>query len=773
VTATAGTGDPRIDGLIDLARRSPAAYERRVVMLAILGYAYLVAALLVIVALMAGLGVFLFGWQQAGHPVGLFAGVWIALITLGFAVLNAFTFTAPAPKGIPLHREDAPELFALIEDLRAGLAAPSVDEVLLTWGADAACQQRVRFGPFGPTRRSVLVGLPALLAITAEELRAILAHELGHFSTSSGRAGAWVYGVRETWSRLVVDLHERRSLTKGVFTALFGWYMSYFGRYSFVLARQQEASADRAAAALSGGVVLADALVRLTILRQALSRQTGLAFGMASLSGLAPVAQARAFIRGALDPRQSQRDLMAAIAAEEELADVHPPLRTRLVALGVEPRAPAPAAKPAADRYLAARLDEFSARVDELWEHESPAATTLRDIAKGLRQQVVTATDELTRLEKIANTDATDDDLRRRAEVTEWLRGSLAALPVYETLAQRENPAGLAGAGRIHLATGDAAGLELIDRAVALDRSIGAAVANDARDFLVAEGRTEEAAHYEELIEERATEQMAVHTARAALSVDDEIVAHDLGPELVAKVAAIFPRVTCVSRAQLVKKIVRDRPEVRAYFLAVTYETGWFIRTDQKDQQIMTSRIQEAVEAIAPDLSIVPVNAYAGRKKLLDLEGSLVYARPPQSLPREILPRWGARGQTIVTVLAFLYTLMYAYFVANLKAGLNVIAAPLVLLPLVVIVFALLWARGVDSASRRTAALGAVGALIGMVIGAFVTEGEWTLALVPLAALGLLRPPADAPRTRAALIVGAAVLGGLALRLIAHIVLVG
>ena len=68
MTANAGTGDPKIAGLLELARRDPSGYERRVVLLAVLGYAYLVGALLLIVGLMAGLGAFLYGWAQAGHP---------------------------------------------------------------------------------------------------------------------------------------------------------------------------------------------------------------------------------------------------------------------------------------------------------------------------------------------------------------------------------------------------------------------------------------------------------------------------------------------------------------------------------------------------------------------------------------------------------------------------------------------------------------------------------------------------------------------------------
>src|SRR5207249_12065403 len=107
------------------------------------------------------------------------------------------------PKGVLLDRVDSPELISLIEELRLQLHSAAIDEVLLTWEPGAACQQRVRFGPFGPTRRYLLLGLPALIAATPVELRAILAHEIGHLSTTNGRATAWVNGVRETWLRLL------------------------------------------------------------------------------------------------------------------------------------------------------------------------------------------------------------------------------------------------------------------------------------------------------------------------------------------------------------------------------------------------------------------------------------------------------------------------------------------------------------------------------------------------------------------------------------------
>ena len=765
--------DAKLDRLLAFARAHPAAYERRVLLFALLGYAYLVGILLLIVALMVGLALFLYGWAQAGALAALFTGVWIALITLGFTVLNAFTFTAPAPKGVLLDRVDSPELISLIEELRLQLHTAAIDEVLLTWEPGAACQQRVRFGPFGPTRRYLLLGLPALIAATPVELRAILAHEIGHLSTTNGRATAWVNGVRETWLRLLLALHEKRSLTTGLFARIFGWYMSPFQRYSFALARQQETSADQAAAEICGAPNLADALVRLAMLGRAIGRDVGLTVGMASFEGLAPAARTRELMRSQQDLAVSRRDLNAVLADDLDMDDAHPPLGARLASLGTEPRVPAPATTTAAGLYLGRRLDELCARVDELWRAESPLAKLVANSGTTIRQEIATATEELARLETSAIAQSNIEDLRRRAKLTEWLRGANAALPIYDALAARDDPAGLAGAGRIRLATGDSSGLDLIDRAIALDRSTGALAASEARDFLVAEGRTEDAAKYGEILREEGAEAAATYAVRAQIRSDDEIAAHDLAPDVVAAIAETLSRVKPVARAYLVRKVIPESPGPGPLFLALVYRTSWFIGTDQADANTLTARISEAITHLVPDVTVVVANGWAGTRKVEELAGAIVYRAAPTSWSRSVLPIWGRRAQTLVLVLAVPYVLMYGYLVMNLEPQLNKVAAPIVMAPLVVILVLLYWGRRADDARRRIAALAGVAGLIGMLTGAFITEGEWTFALIPLLALGLFRPPANAPRVRAALIVGVALLSGLGLRLFAHVVLVG
>src|SRR6266849_9151909 len=114
--ATEGSSDAELARLTAFATSRPGAYERRVLLLAVLGYAYLIAAVVLILGLALAFALFLFWWRGEGHPVGLFAGVWLGLGTVLLAILQAFTITPPAPVGLRVARSDAPLLFDLIDE---------------------------------------------------------------------------------------------------------------------------------------------------------------------------------------------------------------------------------------------------------------------------------------------------------------------------------------------------------------------------------------------------------------------------------------------------------------------------------------------------------------------------------------------------------------------------------------------------------------------------------------------------------------------------------
>ena len=86
----------------------------------------------------------------------------------------------PAPAGRRVRREDAPELFAMIDEVIAASRAPRPHNVLLNWDFKCRVQQRPRFGWPGWTRDFLVLGVPLMAALTPEQFKAVLAHEFGH-----------------------------------------------------------------------------------------------------------------------------------------------------------------------------------------------------------------------------------------------------------------------------------------------------------------------------------------------------------------------------------------------------------------------------------------------------------------------------------------------------------------------------------------------------------------------------------------------------------------
>ncbi|HJW50042.1 MAG TPA: M48 family metalloprotease, partial [Candidatus Limnocylindria bacterium] len=593
--------DPEYQRLIAFAAARPREYERSVVLRALLGYAYLIAALLAVVGMAIGLGLFLIWWGSLGHPTGFFAFLWMALGGLALSIAHAFTITPPDPKGTSLVRQDAPDLFRLIDELVANARATDVNEVLLVDEMDAACVQVRRFGLVGPTRRYLLIGVTALLATTPDEFRAILAHEIGHLSTQHGRTHAWAYGVRETWLRFFASLHERRSLLAGLFERLISGYLTEFFRYSFVLARQQEIEADRFGGALCGAGTMGDALVRLATAARVMARSADVDVGIVALHDLGPAARARILLASELAASQRDRDLSAVLAEPAGFGDPHPALAERLRVLGVAGRVLEMAAPSAAERYLGARAAELLARVDEARR----AVVRESDIGSAPTDDLAALKSELAKLETAVLDEMSTDQLRGRAQLTDVLHGSKAAFHDYSALAARDDALGHFGVGRLRLASGDESGLSSLDRVIELDKDLAFAAASIAADFLSNDGRVEEAGRYRAIAEERQAELEATFHVRTSLATTDDLTQHDLPGDLVTGIAATLARVKPVSRAFMVKKLTKDRPELRAYFLAVAYDTAWFLRTEQEDVDTMTGRLQEGIAALSPDITVV------------------------------------------------------------------------------------------------------------------------------------------------------------------------
>jgi len=126
---------------------------------------------------------------------------------------------ARLPKdGLVLHRADAPELFALIDEVAATVGTTGVHAVSVTEEINASVSE------YGLRRRRLLtVGLGLWEVLGFEQRIALLGHELGHYANGDTRHGLVVGNALEsldTWRYLMSPV-RRPSPVESVFNALY------------------------------------------------------------------------------------------------------------------------------------------------------------------------------------------------------------------------------------------------------------------------------------------------------------------------------------------------------------------------------------------------------------------------------------------------------------------------------------------------------------------------------------------------------------------------
>ena len=221
------------------ARNKPS--NLRLVLLVFEGYLYILGTILIF----AGVVGFLAWGVLARHPLiallSLFLGV--PAITLTGAAVRSLMFRIPEPSGVHLTRREAPDLKALIEKVRKTLKAPRIHRVIIGMAFNASAGQVARFVLFWP-RNTLVIGYPLLIALSPEQLKAVVAHELAHFAHAHGRIAGWVHRTRLSWTRLAAALNARGAvpiLVRWVLTT----YVPRLEARSAAMSREQELLADR------------------------------------------------------------------------------------------------------------------------------------------------------------------------------------------------------------------------------------------------------------------------------------------------------------------------------------------------------------------------------------------------------------------------------------------------------------------------------------------------------------------------------------------------
>lgn len=257
--------------------------------------------------------------------------LWLGgLFTIGVVVWSVWPrkSTFPDP-GVPLRKKDQPELWKMISEVAEDAEQEPPVHVFLVPEINAFVAERNSRMGFGG-ERIMGVGLPLLQTLTVPQLRAVIAHEFGHFHGGDTRLGPVIYRTREAIGRTITKLKE----SEGWLHKPFEWYGKFYLRSTFSISRAQEFAADALSVRLVGLDAAQSALRRVSEVGPLydiyLENEY---FAMLNRNVRPPLAEGFELYLESDSVKEMQLDFVeSAMQAKGNPYDTHPPLSQRLAA---------------------------------------------------------------------------------------------------------------------------------------------------------------------------------------------------------------------------------------------------------------------------------------------------------------------------------------------------------------------------------------------------------------------------------------------------------
>ena len=400
--------------------------------------------------------------------------------------------------------DEAPALFTALDDVsertanRASAKSKSISvaSVALDGSFECTLHANARLGVFGRATYRVTFGVPLLMALTVAELKALLAHEMGHFVGEGHAFSRWIYRQRMIWQ----DVHQRLSQAdeglERVVGLVYSRYAAFFVAYTFAVARRVEYLADQSAAKATHVGALANALTKIALMGRFLEelfwpRLMQQVDRHAEPPYLPFSMMPRAF--GLARKEWARQDwvdrAMRNLGAE---GDTRPSLADRFAALNVEPAPPAYAPERSAMALFKENAQAVLQWCDEEWREENLPAWRVRHKAIGeLRWK-------LSEYEKVAREGLSPEDLWQKSLLIFELGDLPAAIEELQLLVAREP--GMAKAhlmlGKLLLQHGNELGLQNLALAAQYDAAMVEDAGGVGYSYLADRGRKGEAQRF-------------------------------------------------------------------------------------------------------------------------------------------------------------------------------------------------------------------------------------------------------------------------------------
>lgn len=286
-----------------------------------------------------------------------FFGGTFALALSGVLFLLLWWMVQPSPgntDGQVLSRDEAPVLFAMVDELSVKADSPRLHRIVLSNELNAGAYQTGGFLSLWGSRRTLILGIPLLRLLSPDEARAVIAHELGHFSRNHGRLGHWIYRVRAKWEHYLHAPDSNHFIDDSL-KRVAGWFVPYFVRRSSERSRRCEFEADAVAARIASPIDLTGSLARLEFTHFILRKKQAPELNALRIASPQAPGDFWDSVAALVDRHWTLMDSALADPSvrQQHPRDTHPPLHERAAALGLDQVSPGALQGPTAGEALA------------------------------------------------------------------------------------------------------------------------------------------------------------------------------------------------------------------------------------------------------------------------------------------------------------------------------------------------------------------------------------------------------------------------------------
>ncbi|MBD2578978.1 M48 family metallopeptidase [Oscillatoria sp. FACHB-1406] len=617
--------------LENFSKTHPGSYRRRVALFALLGYVYIflvLAGLLTLIGLVISFIVF-------SHRVnGAIIKLVILLLIPAWAIARSLWVTFPPPEGLKLSRRQVPQLFALVDELTTKLQAPRFHNILLNRDFNAAVVQVPRLSILGWQENYLLLGLPLMQSLSLEQLKAVLAHELGHLSGNHSRFAAWIYRIRKTWMQIYERLHQSdRSGASVLFNRFLDWYWPSFNAYSFTLARMNEYEADRCASQLTGAKNMAEALINVEVKARFLESSFWSDIHKQVEHQVEPSSNTYSsmltVLHSPIAEEQTKEWLGQALVQKTNYADTHPCLSDRLKSLGY------PIARSqtfqsvtlqtsAAEHLLGDTLHQFATQFDRHWQESVSTPWRQRYAYLQETKNKLQALEQKAQMQSLG-----EEETWERAYYTLELQGAEAALPLLQDVLKIQPDRAEANytIGQVLLSKADPSGIAYIEKAIAQNIDWAVDGCELVSSFFWRQGQTEEAQKYRKRAERHYQLLLKAQQERASVWDNDSFKSHTLKASQVNELRQQIASYPEVKEAYLVEKVVKYLPEKHFCVLGIIRKKG-LIENSYAGQKLVDSIVTN-VPFPTQAYIIILNHADSGKlkKKICQIDRALIFRR--------------------------------------------------------------------------------------------------------------------------------------------------